>query len=67
MNESKRLSEDEREAAFADIRDKDPGRVVRGAKLLADDRGRSTTTRLVALLDTETRIEVRRGVLYALA
>lgn len=35
--------------------------------MLADDREPDTTGRLVALLETEWRMEVRQGVLYALA
>jgi len=67
VDQAKQLSVEEREAAFRDIRCEDLVRVVRAAKLLSDDRIRSTTTRLAALLDTETRMEVRQGVLYALA
>lgn len=67
MSPSAQLSAEEREAAFQDVRAEDLGRVVRAAKLLSDDRVPSTTTRLVALLETETRVDVRQGVLYALA
>ncbi len=67
MEEAKRLSEEMREAAFADLREGDLGRVVRAAKLLADDREPGTTIRLVDLLDGEARMEVRHAVLYALA
>jgi HEAT repeat protein len=67
VNEPRRLSAADREEAFRDIRDRDLSRVVRAAKLLADDRASTTTSRLVLLLETETRMEVRQGVLYALA
>ncbi len=65
MSRQPPLSLEQRRTALTDIRGDDRGRVVEAAKVLSSDP--STTPDLVGLLATETRADVRQGVLYALA
>lgn len=65
MSQREPLSPEAREAALTDIRGQDPEGIVRAAKLLSTDP--STTSRLVPLLESEHRVEVRQGILYALS
>lgn len=65
MSQREPLSREAREAALVDIRGQDLTRIVQAAKLLSSDP--STTSRLVPLLETEQRMEVRQGILYALS
>ncbi|WP_157758564.1 hypothetical protein [Cystobacter fuscus] len=58
------MTEEQREAALRDIRGPDPVAIVEAAKLLSADS--STTARLLELLASEERVEVRQGILYAL-
>lgn len=65
MSEREPLTEEQREAALRDIRGPELGVIVKAAKLLSADS--STTTRLLELLASEERVEVRHGILYALS
>ncbi|EPX57645.1 PBS lyase HEAT repeat-like domain protein [Cystobacter fuscus DSM 2262] len=58
------MTEEQREAALRDIRGSDPEAIIEAAKLLSADS--STTARLLELLASEERVEVRQGILYAL-
>lgn len=59
------LSEAEREAAFKGLLGLDFVAMVEASKRLAFDS--STTSRLMELLDSETRVETRHAILYALS
>jgi HEAT repeat protein len=64
---AKTLSSDEREAVFAALCSEDAVAVSEASRLLSEDRAPTTSARLLSLLDTQSRAEVRRGILYALA
>lgn len=59
------LSPEERGAAFVALCGQDGAEVREASKRLSGDP--TTTTRLLALLETQTRPEVRQGILHALA
>jgi len=65
MSESNPLTEDQRESALRNIRGSDFEAIVQAAKLLSADS--STTARLLGLLASEGRVEVRHAILYALS
>ncbi|WP_143177605.1 HEAT repeat domain-containing protein [Cystobacter ferrugineus] len=64
MSEREPLTEEQRAAALRNIRGPDRGAIVEAAKLLSADS--STTARLLELLASAARVEVRHGILYAL-
>ena len=64
MEEPQPLSPEQREAALKDIVGPDLGAMVEAARLLSSDT--STTSRLLELLATETRVEARHAILHAL-
>lgn len=64
MTENRSLSPEQRDAALHALVGADPGAVVEAALLLSEDA--STTSQLVQLLETQSRPEVRQGILYAL-
>jgi HEAT repeat protein len=59
------LTEAQRESALRNIRGPDLEAIVQAAKLLSADH--STTARLLELLASEGRVEVRHALLYALS
>jgi len=63
----KTLYSDEREAVFAALCSEDALAVSEASRLLSEDRAPTTSARLLSLLDTQSRAEVRQGILYALA
>jgi HEAT repeat protein len=65
MSQREPLTEEQRDAALRDIRGSDPAAILEAAELLSTDS--STTASLLELLASETRVEVRHGILYALA
>jgi HEAT repeat protein len=64
MAERVPLSQEERESAFKDILGPDLGAIVQAAHLLSADK--STTSRLLQVLETERRLDNRHAILYAL-
>lgn len=64
MVESGPLSQEQRQSALAEILGPDRGLMVEAAKRLSSDP--STTSRLLELLATESRLENRHAILYAL-
>lgn len=64
MTERKPLPQEQRESALKDILGADRDAMVRAAKLLSSDK--STTSRLLELLETADRVETRHAILFAL-
>lgn len=65
MGEREPLSPEQREAALRDIMGADRSAMVEAARLLESDK--STTPRLLELLETERRVDTRQAILYTLS
>ncbi|WP_227027415.1 HEAT repeat domain-containing protein [Corallococcus soli] len=65
MSRSEPLSQEQRESALKDIQGPDRSVIVPAAKALSEDR--TTTSRLLELLDVESHVDARHGILYALS
>ncbi|WP_199732705.1 MULTISPECIES: HEAT repeat domain-containing protein [Corallococcus] len=65
MARSEPLSEEQRESALKDIQGPDRSVIVPAAKALSADK--STTSRLLELLDVASHVDARHGILYALS
>lgn len=64
MTERAPLSQEQRESALKDILGPDLGAIVQAAHLLSADK--STTSRLLQVLEDERRVDNRHAILYAL-
>jgi HEAT repeat protein len=65
LGERTQLSPEQREAALRDIMGADRSAMVEAARLLESDK--STTSRLIELLETERRVDTRHAILYTLS